>query len=84
MVQQETKPNGERLVVMKGAPERIIDRCSDVQLGEKVVPMTPEIRAQIEAQQETLSRNGLRVLGWVVQPFPPYCVSIPCLTTVPS
>lgn len=62
-MQQETKPNGERLVVMKGAPERIIDRCSMVQLGDKVVPMTPELQAEIESHQETLSRNGLRVLG---------------------
>ena len=63
VVQQETKPNGERLVAMKGAPERIIDRCSEVLLGNRVVPMTPELRAEIVAHQETLSRNGLRVLG---------------------
>lgn len=63
MVKQEDKPDGERLVVMKGAPERIIDRCSEVMLGSRIVPMTPELKAQIEAHQETLSRNGLRVLG---------------------
>lgn len=63
VVQQEHKPDGERLVVMKGAPERIIARCSEVQLGDKIVPMTPELMAEIEAHQETLSRNGLRVLG---------------------
>lgn len=63
VVKQEDKPNGERLVVMKGAPERIIDRCSEVLLGSRVVPMTPELKAEIEAHQETLSRNGLRVLG---------------------
>ena len=64
VVKQEDKPDGERLVVMKGAPERIIDRCSEVQLGGRVVPMTPELKAEIEAHQETLSRNGLRVLGY--------------------
>eukprot|EP00903_Cladosiphon_okamuranus_P018875 g17361.t1 len=64
VVQQEDKPDGERLVVMKGAPERIIDRCSEVLLGSRVVPMTPELKAEIEAHQETLSRNGLRVLGF--------------------
>lgn len=63
MTQQEGKPNGERLVVMKGAPERIIDRCSEVKLADRIVPMTPELKAEIEAHQETLSRNGLRVLG---------------------
>ncbi|CAN0026380.1 unnamed protein product, partial [Ectocarpus sp. 13 AM-2016] len=60
VVKQEDKPDGERLVVMKGAPERIIDRCSEVMLGSRIVPMTPELKAQIEAHQETLSRNGLR------------------------
>lgn len=65
VVQQESKPDGERLVVMKGAPERIIDRCSEVLLGDRLVPMTPELRAEIEGHQEALSRNGLRVLGYV-------------------
>lgn len=65
VVQQEGKLKGERLVAMKGAPERIIARCSEVQLGDRVVPMTPELMAEIEAHQETLSRNGLRVLGCV-------------------
>ncbi|CAM9704547.1 unnamed protein product [Scytosiphon promiscuus] len=62
VVRQEDRD--ENLVVMKGAPERIIDRCSEVLLGNRVVPMTPELRAQIESHQETLSRNGLRVLGF--------------------
>lgn len=73
VVQQEDKPDGERLVVMKGAPERIIDRCSEVLLGSRVVPMTPELKAEIEAHQETLSRNGLRVLGYVVTHRQPSC-----------
>ncbi|CAM9799376.1 unnamed protein product [Pylaiella littoralis] len=64
VVKQEDKPDGERLVVMKGAPERIIDRCSEVLLGNRVVPMTPQLKTEIEAHQETLSRNGLRVLGF--------------------
>lgn len=65
VVKHEHKPTGERLVVMKGAPERIIDRCSEVLLGSRVVPMTPELRKEIEDHQEALSRNGLRVLGCV-------------------
>ncbi|CAM9196343.1 unnamed protein product [Choristocarpus tenellus] len=64
VVKQEGKDQGERLVVMKGAPERIIDRCSEVFLGDRIVPMTPELKHDIEKQQESLSRNGLRVLGF--------------------
>ncbi len=55
---------GPRVVLMKGAPERIIDRCDGVLLNDKVVPMTPELQKRIEEHQETLSRNGLRVLGF--------------------
>ncbi len=55
---------GPRVVLMKGAPERIIDRCNEVLLDDEVVPMTPKLRQRIEEHQETLSRNGLRVLGF--------------------
>ncbi len=55
---------GPRVVLMKGAPERIVDRCDEVLLDDKVVPMTDELRVRIEEHQETLSQNGLRVLGF--------------------
>lgn len=59
----ESKPDAERLEVMKGAPERIVAWRSEVQLGNRIVPTTPEPAAEIEAQQETLSRNGLHGLA---------------------
>ena len=52
------------IVVMKGAPERILDRCSHVMLNNKVVELTDEERKRIEEQQESLSANGLRCLGF--------------------
>jgi len=52
------------LLVMKGAPERIINRCTEVVVDGKVVPMTPERVAEIEACQLQLSKKGMRVLGF--------------------
>jgi sodium/potassium-transporting ATPase subunit alpha len=73
-LQEEYGPQGSnegpRLVVMKGAPERIIDRCSEVMLDGKIFPMTPERKEEIEQQQERLSRNGLRVLGFAERELP--------------
>lgn len=57
----ETK---QHWLMMKGAPERILGRCTHVQLGNRIVEMTPEERKNIEEQQEELSANGLRCLGF--------------------
>lgn len=61
--EQEDKSEG-LLLVMKGAPERIIYRCSDVIVDGKIVPMTAERQAEIEACQLELSKKGMRVLGF--------------------
>ncbi|OWZ11191.1 Sodium/potassium-transporting ATPase subunit alpha [Phytophthora megakarya] len=52
------------LMVMKGAPERITARCGSVLIDGEEVPMTPERLAEIEAAQLTLSKKGMRVLGF--------------------
>ena len=57
-------PDGKHIVQMKGAPERIIARCTHVMLGNRIVPMTDAERENIEEQQDTLSANGLRCLGF--------------------
>mmetsp|Transcript_21755 Transcript_21755/g.33250 ORF Transcript_21755/g.33250 Transcript_21755/m.33250 type:complete len:1380 (+) Transcript_21755:266-4405(+) len=49
---------------MKGAPERIIARCTHMMLDDKVVELTDIERKNIEEQQEALSANGLRCLGF--------------------
>jgi len=50
-------------VLMKGAPERIISRCSTILLNGEEVEYTPEMVAETEALQLTLSKMGRRVLG---------------------
>jgi len=67
----EGKSSKQHLVMMKGAPERIIDRCTHVMLDGKVVEMTLEEKSNIVKQQESLSANGLRCLGFAEKELDP-------------
>ena len=60
-----------RIVLMKGAPERILNRCTHVLLNNRVVPLTDKERQNIEIRQEALSANGLRVLGFAERDLDP-------------
>ncbi|KAL7555017.1 hypothetical protein ACHAWF_018598 [Thalassiosira exigua] len=60
----ECSTTGETVVLMKGAPERILDRCTHAVIGGKVVELTESERLNIISQQEALSSNGLRCLGF--------------------
>jgi sodium/potassium-transporting ATPase subunit alpha len=55
---------GAHTLVMKGAPERILSRCSTIWTDQGEVPMTDDHRAQFEARNEDLGRLGQRVLGF--------------------
>lgn len=48
---------------MKGAVERIIDACTQVQTAEGLVPLDKEMEETILANVEALAEQGLRVLG---------------------
>ena len=52
------------LIVMKGAPERILSRCSTFLMDGKSVPMTPELRDDFEKAYLDLGGMGERVLGF--------------------
>lgn len=58
----EHSKTGNHTVLMKGAPERILDRCTHAIVDGKVVELTEEERRNIVYQQESLSANGLRCL----------------------
>mmetsp|Transcript_5667 Transcript_5667/g.8787 ORF Transcript_5667/g.8787 Transcript_5667/m.8787 type:complete len:833 (+) Transcript_5667:210-2708(+) len=60
----ENSSSGKHIVLMKGAPERIIDRCTHAVIGGKIVELDEAERANITRQQEALSANGLRCLGF--------------------
>jgi len=62
--------NGPRVVLMKGAPERVLKRCSLANLDGNIVPMTDELIEKIESLQSRLANAGLRVLGFAEKELP--------------
>lgn len=59
------------LLVMKGAPERILVRCDTLMLNGEVVPLDEERLAEIEKLQLELSKRGMRVLGFAEKVLDP-------------
>ncbi|PKI84091.1 P-type Ca(2+) transporter [Malassezia vespertilionis] len=64
MVRQGT--NGARLLV-KGAPESVLDRCTQVCGGAACKPLDERTRAEIEAQVCEMGKQGLRALAIAVR-----------------
>ena len=52
------------IMVVKGAVDVIMGRTASIQCGDKVRAITPEDIEKIEAQNQSFSREGLRVLGF--------------------
>merc|ERR1712025_1474318 len=75
----EDKSDNRYLLVMKGAPERIVDRCSTIVVDGRELPMTEEWRNAFEAAYMELGGLGERVLGFCdyVLPADKYPVGYP-------
>ncbi|KAM9724417.1 sodium/potassium-transporting ATPase subunit alpha-3b [Menidia menidia] len=64
-VHETEDPNDNRyLLVMKGAPERILDRCSTILLQGKEQPMDEELKEAFNSAYMELGGLGERVLGF--------------------
>jgi sodium/potassium-transporting ATPase subunit alpha len=64
-IHETEDPNDPRcLLVMKGAPERILDRCSSYLMEGKELPMDDKFRAQFNTAYMELGGLGERVLGF--------------------
>ncbi len=48
---------------VKGGPDLVLGYCDNVVLHEKIVPLTPELRAEILAANKSMATSALRVLG---------------------
>lgn len=59
----------------KGSPELVLDRCTQIQQGAEIQPLTTEKRKEILIQNDQMAAQGLRVLGFAYKPlaevFPP-------------
>ena len=66
-IHEQEGPNADTLpliLMVKGAPERVMNMCTSVYTGGKAVPMDVELRAEMEGVNETLARRGERVLAF--------------------
>merc|ERR1719450_1588641 len=60
----EDKNDNRYLLVMKGAPERIVDRCSTIVIDGRELPLTEEWKNAFETAYMELGGLGERVLGF--------------------
>ena len=64
-VHKPEDPNATHpVMVLKGAPERVIHMCSRIMINGEEVPMTPEWMAAYNEAYESLGAMGERVLGF--------------------
>jgi len=61
---QENDPSKPLLLAMKGAPERIIDRCSTMMQNGEIKPFGDEEKAAATKLNSVLAKQGQRVLGF--------------------
>lgn len=64
------RPSGEVRLCVKGAPDTIVAHCTQILLGERLVPFTDEHRQQVAAQVERLAAAALRVLAVATRTLP--------------
>merc|ERR1712212_719614 len=62
--EQEDKSDSRYLLVMKGAPERILQRCTTIVIDGTERPMTQEWKDALESAYMELGGLGERVLGF--------------------
>lgn len=53
--------NGKRQIITKGAVEEMMQICSHTEVGNKVVPFTPELRVKAYEISKKMNHQGLRV-----------------------
>ncbi len=56
--------NGQMLVYTKGAPDRVVDRCTYVLKDGEAVPMSEMIRKEIDSKIHNFSSEAMRVLAF--------------------
>ena len=59
---QGQQPN--YLMLTKGSPELTLERCKGIIVGDRVQPLTQEMRDRILAENNNMASGGLRVLGF--------------------
>ena len=55
--------NGKEICYMKGAPERVLERCNSVLENGKIKPLTAQKKKQIYSYIESMSNRALRCIA---------------------
>ncbi|KAF8343779.1 calcium-transporting ATPase [Cantharellus anzutake] len=61
LVRKHSSSSGHLFV--KGAPESVLERCKSVQMGDKILPMTPALRSSVLDSTLQFGSSGLRTLA---------------------
>lgn len=56
-------PEGKQIIFTKGAVERIIDLCTNINMEGNVVELTQDLKDEVTRQMTLLADQGLRVLA---------------------
>ncbi|HBL36342.1 MAG TPA: ATPase, partial [Firmicutes bacterium] len=56
-------PEGKVLQYTKGAPDELLQKCTRILTAEGVVPLTTELKTQIQAENRRMAGKALRVLA---------------------
>lgn len=73
IIRQSSDPadaDAPHTVYMKGAPDRIIPRCSEMIIDGEVVPFDEDRRAELDRKMDSLMEKGRRVLGFAMKKLP--------------
>jgi potassium/sodium efflux P-type ATPase len=62
-------PDGSLCVFVKGAPKEILEFSPKIILGNNVVDLTPEKKAEIITKIDDFAQGGLRILGFAFRQF---------------
>ena len=62
-------PEGEIIILTKGAPEEVLDACSKVREGDSVTELTDSERKHFKEINIDMAGRGLRVLGVAYRPM---------------
>jgi Mg2+-importing ATPase len=60
-------PEGEAILLTKGAPEEIFHQCSQFELEGKLSPMDPALMKGLKDEYASLSNDGFRVLAVAIK-----------------
>jgi P-type Ca2+ transporter type 2C len=64
------EPDGRRIAYMKGAPERVVSRCTHRLTEAGIVPFSPQEKEKVLEANREMADSALRVLGAAMKEMP--------------